>query len=95
MVIDRISVLVLGLGVGFGLVHAVLVEVPGCFEVFQDVSGSAVNGHGLPRWLQRLDVTCSPPRLCSGAEHLAARYKGFKSEVRWVNPESGSTLRLL
>ena len=46
MVISRLSVLVSGFGVGFGLVHTTLVVVSGCFEMFQDVSGSAANDHG-------------------------------------------------
>jgi hypothetical protein len=45
MVIDRLSVLVSGFGVGFGLVHTTFVVVSGCVGMFQDVSVSAVNGH--------------------------------------------------
>jgi hypothetical protein len=42
MVIKRLSVLVSG----FSPVHTTLVVVSGYFGMFQDVSGSAVNGHG-------------------------------------------------
>jgi hypothetical protein len=54
MAIDRLSVLISGVGVGFGLVHTMLVVVSGIFRVFQDVSGSAVNGHGSGRGRQEL-----------------------------------------
>ena len=45
MVVNRLSVLVSGFGVGVGLVHTTLVAVSGCAGMFQDVSGSVVNGH--------------------------------------------------
>ena len=44
MVISRLSVLVLG---DFGLVHTILVAVSGRFKIFQYISGSAANGHGV------------------------------------------------
>jgi hypothetical protein len=43
MVINHISVLLSGCGMGFGPVHTTLVVVSGCFQIFQDISGSAVN----------------------------------------------------
>jgi hypothetical protein len=49
MVFSRLSLLVLGFGGDFSLVHTTLAVVSGCFVVFQGVSGvsgSAVNGHG-------------------------------------------------
>jgi hypothetical protein len=39
MAINRLSVLVSGFGVGFGLVHTTLMVVSGGFRMFQDVSG--------------------------------------------------------
>ena len=39
MVINRLSVLASGFGVGFGLIHTTLVVVSGYFGIFQDVSG--------------------------------------------------------
>ena len=42
---NRLSVLVSGFAVGFGLVHTTFVS--GGFGVFRDVSGSAVNGRGV------------------------------------------------
>jgi hypothetical protein len=47
MVINRLSVLGSGFGVGFSPVHTTLVVVSGRFMMFQNVSGSAVNGRGL------------------------------------------------
>jgi hypothetical protein len=32
-------------GIGFSRAHTTVVVVSGCFRVFQDVPGSAVNGH--------------------------------------------------
>ena len=49
MVISRLSVLVSGFGGDFGLVHTTLAAVLGWFRVFQDVSGSVVNGHDCVR----------------------------------------------
>ena len=45
MVISRLSVSVSGFGVGVGLAHTTLVVVSGGSGMFQDVSGSVVNGH--------------------------------------------------
>ena len=46
VVSHRLSVLVSGFGVGFSSVHTTLVVGSGRrFMMFQDVSGSAVNGH--------------------------------------------------
>ena len=45
MFINRLSVLILSFGVGYSPVHATLVVISGCFMMFQDVSGSAVDSH--------------------------------------------------
>jgi hypothetical protein len=47
MAINRHSILVSGFGDGFGLVHTALAVVLGGFAVFQDVSGSLANDHGI------------------------------------------------
>jgi hypothetical protein len=47
VVSNHLLVLVSGFGVGFSLVHATLVVASGRFMIFQDVSGSAVNGYDI------------------------------------------------
>ena len=44
MVINRLSVLVSGFGVGFSPVHTMFVVTSGRFMMFQGVSGPAVHG---------------------------------------------------
>jgi hypothetical protein len=55
MVVNHLSVLVSGFGVGFSPIHTALVVVSESSMVFQDVSGSAVNDHAACT-LQRVSI---------------------------------------
>ena len=60
MVINRLSVLFLGFMMGFSPVHTTSVVVSGRFGMLQDVSGSAVYGHGPKTAVGRLLVILGP-----------------------------------